>query len=100
MKNVQIIDGSQNSVFEIYEVSDDLFAVIFPGDTDVAFLDDIERHIQKKFGDSFWDEFYRVRVDKKDVMGIQGTLHITGSCCKKECFPTLREEEVIQNRIF
>ncbi len=42
MKNIQIIEGSKNSVFEIYEVSNNIFAKVFPNGTDVAFLEDVE----------------------------------------------------------
>ena len=41
MKNIQIIDGAENSVYYILQAMDDEFAVIFPNGTDVAFSDEI-----------------------------------------------------------
>ncbi len=42
MKNIQIIEGSKNSVFEIYEVPNNIFTKVLPNRTDVAFLEDVE----------------------------------------------------------
>ena len=36
MKNIQIIDGAENSVYDIFQATEDEFAVIFPDGTDVA----------------------------------------------------------------
>jgi hypothetical protein len=94
MKHIQIIDGAVNSIFEIYEVSDELFQLIFPGDSDIAFSNDVEYAFQKMDGDQLWALVYESRVDKKDVLGIHGTLHLTGSNCKKEFYPTRKETEV------
>jgi hypothetical protein len=41
MKNIQIIDGAKNSVYDIFQATDDEFAVIFPNGTNVAFSDEI-----------------------------------------------------------
>jgi len=41
MKNIQIIDGAVNSVYDIFQATEDEFAVIFPDGTDVAFSDEI-----------------------------------------------------------
>jgi hypothetical protein len=30
MKNIQIIDGAENSVYDIFQATEDEFAVIFP----------------------------------------------------------------------
>jgi len=94
MKNIQVIDGAINSIYEIYEVSDDIFQEIFPGNINVAFADDVREKIEIKFGNKFWDEFYRKRVKKEKVRGIHGTFHLPLSNVAKECFPTRREEEV------
>ncbi len=95
MKNIQIIDGATNSVFEIYEIPDELFRSMFPDNNDVAFLDDVGQILQEIGGDQVWNLVYKKRVDKKQVSGIHGTLHLTGSYCKKEYFPTRKETEVL-----
>jgi len=47
MKNIQIIDGAINSVFEIYQVTDKVFQLIFPKDSDVAFQSDVDQVLKK-----------------------------------------------------
>jgi hypothetical protein len=93
MKNIQIIDGARNSTFEIYEVPDSLYAKIFREGTDVAFLNDVEQVLEERD----WMRVYKKKIDKKQVCGIHGTLHLTGSNCSKDYFPTRKEAEVLQN---
>ena len=97
MKNIQIVDGAVNSTFEIYEVSDELFQLMFPDNADVAFLSDVEQVFQRINDDQMWGLIYKNKVNKKHVLGIHGTLHLTGSYCRKECFPTQKEEDVLSS---
>ncbi|MBT2739992.1 hypothetical protein [Bacillus sp. ISL-77] len=88
--NVQIIDGAINSVFEIYNINEEQFNIIFPNGTDVAFTSDfpyLEDH------EDFWSLFYSRRVDKKKVEGIHGTIHLKGSDAVKEDFPNRKETD-------
>ncbi|MFB5192716.1 hypothetical protein [Alicyclobacillus fastidiosus] len=89
MKNFQVISGAVNSVFEVYEVSDEVFESLFPKGTDVAFVSDFDSDDV-----DFWNEVYRRQVDKKSVCGIHGTLHVTGSHVEKEFFLSRRETDV------
>jgi len=41
MKNIQVIDGAVNCVYDIYSASDEEFALIFPSGTDIAFIDEV-----------------------------------------------------------
>lgn len=100
MKNIQVIDNAANSIFEIYQVPDDLFHVVFPNETDVAFIDEVERAFEARDGKRLWSILYQHPVNKKQVNGIQGTLHLTGSPVDKSYFPTRKEAEVIRNKIF
>jgi len=88
MKNVQIIDGAMNSLFEIYAIPDDVFVRLFPSGADVAFAEDFAE------SDSLWAGFYKHRVDKKSVRGIDGTLHLTKKAEVACFFPTRKEAEV------
>lgn len=90
MKNVQVIDGAVNSIFEIYEVPEALFELMFPDQRDVAFLSDVERAFEGRCDDP-WAWLHRNSVAKRQVVGIHGTLHLTGSGCLEEYFPDRRE---------
>ncbi len=97
MKNFQVIDGALNSTFEVFQVSDNLFEVMFPNGTDVAFIADVEKRFKEQGADeSIWNQVYRRRVDKKKLKGIHGTLHLIGSPCYKDFFPTRKEADVKQ----
>jgi hypothetical protein len=60
MKNIQVIDGAKNSTLDIYQISDDLFALMFPDDTDIAFLDEVEQRLNDIGDDQIWDLVYRI----------------------------------------
>ena len=97
MKNVQVIDGAVNSTFDIYAISEDTYNVIFSNGEDVVFLDSVEVRLRSLNIDkeAFWQRFYRKKVLKKEVEGIHGTLHLTGSFCQEQYFPTHKENEVL-----
>ena len=89
MKNVQIIDGAINSVFEIYGVSDPIFNKLFPNGTDISFMEDFAEQ------DPVWLGFYNNRVSKQSVPGIHGTLHLGDKAEKARFFPTRHEADVM-----
>jgi hypothetical protein len=41
MKNIQVIDGAENCVFDIFAATDDEFSLIFRPREDVAFIDEV-----------------------------------------------------------
>jgi hypothetical protein len=41
MKNIQVIDGAINSVYDIFSATEDEFSLIFPEGQDVAFIDEV-----------------------------------------------------------
>jgi len=43
MKNIQVIDGAENAVYDIFAAPDEVFALVLPAGTDIAFIEDIER---------------------------------------------------------
>jgi hypothetical protein len=71
MKNVQVIDGALNSIFEVYAIPEDVFARFFPDGADIAFAEDFPGPTP------VWPDFCRNRIDKKSVRRIDGTLHLT-----------------------
>lgn len=88
--NVQVIDGASNSIFEIYNISEEQFNIFFSNGADVAFTSDFP-HLDDD--EDFWSLFYSRRVDKKKVKGIHGTLHLEGNDAEKECFPNRKETD-------
>ena len=93
VKNVQIIDGAVNSVFEIYEIDDFSFEEIFTNDRDVVFMSDITKYLDcNEESVSFWQKLYSNRKDKKSINGIHGTLHLEGSNCQKIYFLKGKED--------
>jgi len=59
MKNIQIIDGAVNSVYEIYMVPDEDFSRLFPNDADIAFAEDFSEN------DPVWINLYKTEFQKK-----------------------------------
>ena len=39
MRNIQVFDGADNSVYDIFSATEEEFALIFPPGQDVAFID-------------------------------------------------------------
>lgn len=101
MKNIQVIDGAANSVFEIYAVDDETFNKIFDNGKDVMFLSDLLDYLDYDKPEivAFWKKFYSNRINKKTVSGIHGTLHLDGSNCKKKYYPDGKEESVINQML-
>jgi hypothetical protein len=42
MKNIQVVDGALNCVYDIFQASDDDFAQIFGNESDIAFGEDFQ----------------------------------------------------------
>ncbi len=95
MKNVQVIDGGVNSIFEIYQISDEQFDMVFPQNTDIAFLDEVNQRIDPNSNTSFWNEFYSKQIAKPEVIGIHGTLHLFANDYVKRSFPNRCESDVL-----
>ena len=100
MKNIQIIDGAANSTFDIYQIPDELFQQIFPAETDIAFQNDVEIQFQNYgYGDEIWETVYQHKIAKKNVIGIHGTLHLTGSNTFKKYFPRMKEADIPESEL-
>ena len=74
MKNIQIFDGAENAVYDIFAATDEEFALIFPNGTDVAFIDEVYQKQPTKMLDAAFTEIWRRRVPKREAMGIHGML--------------------------
>ncbi|MEX8515544.1 hypothetical protein [Leptothrix ochracea] len=92
MKNIQIIDGADNCVYDIFAATDDEFALIFPTGEDVAFIDEVMTRGPKRKLDEAFNNIWSRRIRKSDVQGIHGTLFYELSH-KKQYYPTRRDED-------
>lgn len=94
MKNVLVIDGAINCVYDIFQASDELFDKIFGAGEDVAFIDDVLTREDEKLLEPLFADMWSRRIPKSTVMGIHGTLFY--ECGEKKVFyPTRRDEEAI-----
>ena len=94
MKNIQVIDGARNCVYDIFAATEEEFDCIFKHGQDIAFSDDVwatgDAAVLKRAFECIWQR----RVPKSQVAGIHGTLFY-GLPEKKQYYPTLKDEEAI-----
>ncbi|MFZ6672636.1 hypothetical protein [Undibacterium sp. Xuan67W] len=94
MKNIQIIDGAANSVYDIFAATDEEFSLIFPGDQDIAFIDEVyARGSEALLNDAFKNIWARC-IPKRLAQGIHGLLFY-GLEKKKIYYPTRKDEEAM-----
>ncbi|MDD2180445.1 hypothetical protein OIN59_23670 [Acidovorax sp. D2M1] len=93
MKNIQVIDGAVNCVYDIFAATDEEFALIFPDGQDIAFIDEVyERSSNDASLNRAFEAIWARRIVKADAMGIQGQLFYELEA-KKVFYPTRRDEE-------
>lgn len=94
MKNIQIIDGAINCVYDIFSATDEEFAIIFPNNTDVAFIDEIILANKKSKIDTIFNNIWKRRIKKSEAQGIHGIIFYQLEE-KKAYYPTRKDEEAI-----
>lgn len=94
MKNIQIIDGAENCVYDIFAATEEEFSLIFPEGTDVAFINEVYATGDEQRLDAAFNNIWQRRIKKSDVQGIHGIIfyELEG---KKVYYPTRRDEEAI-----
>jgi hypothetical protein len=92
MKNVQIIDGAMNGVYDVFAVSDRDFRKLFPGDTDVAFIDEVFSRLGARRSGEILGRASKRRREKRTIVGLLGTLFYQLEK-KKQFYRTRRDEE-------
>lgn len=91
MKNIQIIDGAENCVYDIFSATEEEFDLIFPKGSDIAFIDEVyERESEHALNLAF-KEIWKRRVPKVEVMGIHGTLFYDHEY-KKKYYPNRTDD--------
>lgn len=94
MKNIQVIDGADNSVYDIFSATEEEFSLIFPEGQDIAFIDEVLAAGNEKELNAAFDNIWKRRVAKRDAQGIHGILFYELEH-KKAYYPTRRDEEAI-----
>jgi hypothetical protein len=94
MKNIQVIDGAENCVYDIFSATDEEFSLIFPQGQDVAFIDEVLGRAQSdKLNEAFKNIWAR-RLSKLEVNGIHGLLFYELEK-KKAYYPSRKDEEAV-----
>ena len=94
MKNIQIIDSAQNCVYDIFMATDEEFSLIFGGDADVAFIEEVYERGDPTTLDAAFNKIWKRRIKKRDAQGIHGTIFY-GLADKMAYYPTRKDEEAI-----
>jgi len=94
VKNIQVIDGADNCVYDIFAATDEEFAAIFPVGQDVAFIDEVYSRGQRDFLDQVFAALWSRRLPKALAQGINGLLFYELES-KKPYYPTRKDEEAV-----
>ena len=90
MKNIQVIDGALNCTYSLFAATEKEFAHLFPGQTDVAFADELFERLGEQTAARLLNALRERPVDKKTAAGIHGTLFYQLPE-KKPLYPTRQE---------
>lgn len=94
MKNIQIIDGARNCVYDIFSATDEEFALVFPAGTDIAFINEVYANGDTQMLDAAFNSIWQRRIRKADAQGIHGIIFYELDE-KKLYYPTRKDEEAI-----
>jgi hypothetical protein len=92
MKNIQVIDGAKNCVYDIFAATDEEFSVIFPPNQDIAFIDEVSSRADSTGLEKTLTMIWARRLRKSEAHGIHGILFYEQER-KKVYYPTRRDEE-------
>jgi len=94
MKNIQVIDGATNCVYDIFAATDEEFNKIFPGDTNIAFIDEVYAREDEIELDVIFNNIWRRPIKKSQARGVHGTIFYELDE-KKVFYPNRRDEDAI-----
>jgi len=94
MKNIQIIDGAQNCVYDIFMATDEEFSLIFRNDADIAFIEEVYAKGDAPTLDAAFNNIWKRRIKKRDAQGIHGIIFYE-LAEKMAYYPTRKDEEAI-----
>lgn len=95
MKNIQVIDGAENCVYDIFAATDEEFTLVFPKGTDITFIDEVYAGGNRKRLDAVFNKIWQRRVKTSEVQqGIHGTIFYEPEE-KKLHYPSRRDEKSV-----
>lgn len=94
MKNIQVFDGADNAVYDIFSATDEEFDLIFAAGQDVAFIDEVYERGDAARLDAAFNLIWTRRISKRDAQGIHGLLFYDLEE-KKVFYPTRKDEEAV-----
>ena len=94
MKNIQVIDGAINSVYDIFVATDEEFSLIFPEGQDIAFIGEVYDRGNAETLDRTFKNIWERRIPKREANGIHGLLFYELDT-KKVYYPTRRDEDAL-----
>ena len=94
MKNIQVIDGANNAVYDIFAATEEEFALIFPEGQDVAFIEEVMARGSETELDAAFLCIWERRIPKSKAMGIHGILFYELDN-KMQYYPTQKDEEAV-----
>lgn len=94
MKYVQVIDGADNCVYDVFATTDEDHAILFPDGTDIAFAEDLDHRPDASEVAAALGRLWLNRIPKVRAQGIHGLLFF-GLMGKRQYYPSLRDEEAV-----
>lgn len=94
MKNIQVIDGAENCVYDIFAATEEEFYLISPHDTDIAFIDEVYENGSPSMLDAAFLAIWKRPIKKTDAHGIHGILFYELEE-KKKYYPERKDREAV-----
>ena len=94
MKNIQVIDGAENCVYDLFAATDEEFARIFPNGTDIAFIEVVLARDDSEEILRMFTNLWTRPVKKAEAQGIHGILFYELDE-KKQYYPNRRDEDAV-----
>jgi len=94
MKNIQVIDGAENCVYDIFGATEEEFDLIFKNKTDIAFVDEVYANGTSEALDAAFAKIWKRPVMKVSARGIHGTLFYELEA-KKIYYPSRLDREAV-----
>ena len=92
MRNIEFIDGAMNATYDVFQATDEEFAAIFIGNSDVEFIDDLIARVGEAEAQRTLEPIWSRRIDKRAVQRIHGTLFLELDF-KKKYYPNKRDSD-------